>query len=219
MEKTQVTHYAPKFKEKSFNCPHCNTFAKQEWAQLTTGKYQIEHLTHFGSTFNNEWFLSSCSLCFKHMIWNKTKIIYPKTNLVPEPNNDLSEEIKKDYFEASNILGDSPRAAAALLRLALQKLCKDLGQDGKNINTDIGKLVELGLNPMIQKAMDALRITGNNAVHPGEINLNEEPEKVIKLFQILNFIASKMITEPKELNEFYDELPENAKQGVEVRDK
>ena len=67
--------------------------------------------------------------------------------------------------------------------------------------------------------MDILRITGNNAVHPGEINIEEDPEKVLKLFELLNFIAEKMITEPKEISSFYDDLPEGSKEAVEKRDQ
>jgi hypothetical protein len=63
-----------------------------------------------------------------------------------------------------------------------------------------------------------LRITGNNAVHPGEINLEEEPVKVLKLFELINFIAEKMITEPKEIESFYEELPDKAKAAIEKRD-
>jgi len=138
---------------------------------------------------------------------------------VEKPNFDLSEEIQKDYLEAANTFDDSPRAAAALLRLALQKLCMQLGEKGKNINDDIKNMVSKGLSLLVQKSLDSLRITGNNAVHPGEINLQEEPDKVLKLFRILNFIAEKMISEPKELDDFYKKLPESAKKAVNRRDK
>jgi hypothetical protein len=70
----------------------------------------------------------------------------------------------------------------------------------------------------VQKSLDALRITGNNAVHPGEINLEEKPEKVLKLFELLNFIANKMITEPREIENFYTGLPEGALDAVKRRD-
>ena len=113
---------------------------------------------------------------------------------------------------------DSLRSSAALLRLALQKLCKQLGEKGENINEDIKNFVKKGLNPQIQKSLDILRITGNNAVHPGEINVEENPELVLKLFGLINFIAEKMITEPKEIEGFYEELPENAKNQIKERD-
>ncbi len=131
----------------------------------------------------------------------------------------MNEAIKKDYFEAANILNESPRASAALLRLALQKLCKDLGEDGLNINDDIKNLVLKGLNPLIQKAFDAIRITGNNAVHPGEIDLDIEVERVYKMFELINFIADKMISEPKEIENMYSTLPESSLKAVEKRDK
>lgn len=100
----------------------------------------------------------------------------------------------------------------------MQQLCVQLGEKGENINDDIGALVKKGLNPTIQKSLDALRITGNNAVHPGELDLKEDIARVIKLFNLLNFIAEKMITEPKEIGAFYDELPEGAKEAVQKRD-
>jgi hypothetical protein len=145
-------------------------------------------------------------------------MIFPRKMTVALPNPDLQDDIKRDYLEASSVLGDSPRAAAALLRLALQKLCKQLGEKGENINDDIKSLVAKGLNPLVQKSLDALRITGNNAVHPGEINLTEDPARVVKLFELINFIASKMITEPKEIEGFYSQLPESALEAVRRRD-
>lgn len=151
-------------------------------------------------------------------VWKGTSTIYPKKILVEQPNKDLSVEIQADYLEAANVLSDSPRSAAAILRLALQKLCKQLGEKGDNINDDIAALVKKGLNPAIQKSLDALRITGNNAVHPGELDLTEDTERVIKLFGLLNFIAEKMITEPREIGAFYDDLPDGDKKAVEKRD-
>jgi hypothetical protein len=36
-------------------------------------------------------------------------MVHPKKSSVPIPNEDLTENIKIDYIEASNILNDSPR--------------------------------------------------------------------------------------------------------------
>jgi hypothetical protein len=58
----------------------------------------------------------------------------------------------------------------------------------------------------------------NNAVHPGGLDLTDDVERVSKLFGLMNFIVDKMITEPKELQAFYDELPEEAKKAIEKRD-
>jgi len=58
------------------------------------------------------------------------------------PNIDLDQDIQDDYMEAAKVLDDSPRSAAAILRLALQKICKQLGEKGENINHDISELVK-----------------------------------------------------------------------------
>ncbi len=217
-------YYPPKHAEEQFHCPHCGVFAKQFWAYLDA-KYDyrdsmsIHSCVHFEEKLNCGWTISNCEHCKKKIIWLGDKVIFPRKIEVDQANQDLTEEIKKDYLEAANILNDSPRSSAAILRLALQKLCKQLGEKGENINDDIAELVKKGLNPTIQKSLDALRITGNNAVHPGELNLTEDKVRVLKLFGLLNFIAEKMITEPNEINAFYEELPEKAKEAVEKRDK
>jgi len=172
----------------------------------------------FNERLPGEWVVTKCQHCGKYVLWRDEKMVYPKAMVAVPPNSDMGEDVKADYLEAGNVFSDSPRAAAALLRLALQKLCRQLGESGENINDDIKKMVSRGLNPLVQKSLDALRITGNNAVHPGEINLEEEPERVTKLFELLNFIAHKMLTEPKEIESFYADLPEGARDAVKRRD-
>lgn len=146
-------------------------------------------------------------------------MIYPDYAGIESPNVDLNEDIVDDYKEAASILQKSPRGAAALLRLAVQKLCKQLGQPGKDINTDIGELVKEGLSPTIQQALDALRVIGNESVHPGQIDLRDDPATAHALFRLLNKIAETMITEPKQIQEIYDKIPESKKKAIENRDK
>jgi len=106
----------------------------------------------------------------------------------------------------------------ALIRLAIQKLCKGLGQPGKNINDDIKGLVAKGLDPRVQKALDAVRVIGNNAVHPGQIDLRDDRATAESLFGLLNIVVEKMISEPKHIDEVYASLPESARQAIERRD-
>lgn len=164
--------------------------------------------------------VATCSSCEEFTLWVNEEIIYPKKTTVPVPNEDLDENIKALYIEASNILIDSPKGATALLRLALQMLLKQIGKDGKKINDDIKELVSEGLSPTIQQALDLLRVVGNNAVHPGQINLDDNAEIAQKLFSILNFIADELITKPKELESLYvDLIPLKTQEHIKQRDK
>lgn len=131
----------------------------------------------------------------------------------------MPQEIIDDYNEAADVFNLSPRSSAALLRLAIQKLCKHLGESGKNINNDIKNLVKKGLPPKVQEALDSVRVIGNESVHPGELNLNDSREVAAQLFKLVNFITIKMISEPKEIDEIYNGLPENKLKGIQDRDK
>ncbi|GII05306.1 hypothetical protein Pta02_73140 [Planobispora takensis] len=51
-----------------------------------------------------------------------------------------------------------------------------------------------GLHPQTQQAMDVLRVVGNNAVHPGEIGPDDDPELVPGLFMLVNPVVEQMIS-------------------------
>lgn len=163
--------------------------------------------------------MATCSNCGEVTLWINQEIVYPKKSPVAPPNIDMEPEIQDLYLEASTIVTDSPKGATALLRLALQLLLRQLGKSGGNINNDIKELVADGLSPKIQQALDLLRVVGNNAVHPGQIDLNDGLDIAIKLFQILNFIADEMLSKPKELERLYgDVVPDETKQHINERD-
>jgi hypothetical protein len=129
----------------------------------------------------------------------------------------MPAEVKVDYEEAARILSLSPRGSAALLRLAIQKLCVELGGKGTNLNDDIAKLVARGLPVQVQQALDVVRVTGNNAVHPGQI-APEDTDTAAQLFSLVNIIVEYMIDMPKRIGSMYNALPEGARKAVERRD-
>ena len=131
---------------------------------------------------------------------------------------DLTDDIKFDYLEASLILNKSPRGAAALLRLCIQKICLELNAKGKTINENIADLVSKGMPVKVKQALDTLRVIGNDAVHPGVINLNDNLETALKLFKLVNLIAYHFITEPQEVEQLFNSLPEKAKDSIKKRD-
>jgi hypothetical protein len=200
----------PKHRASAFNCPFCNAFAKQHWGTGCFSSGGHSHLDHF--------MFCSCTHCRQITVWYDDAMIYPDSSQAPLPNPDLPEDIRSDYEEARSIINRSPRGAAALLRLCIQKLCAHLGEPGKNINQDIASLVKKGLNPRIQKSLDIVRVIGNDAVHPGAIDLRDDPDIAVHLCKLLNFIVDAMITQPKQVDSLYDALPEEKRAQIEQRD-
>lgn len=208
-----MKYFPPEYLKNAFTCPLCDVHADMQWFGLKQFDYDPSHIVK-----------AKCSQCKEHIYWlggihgdNEGKMIYPIMSSVPYPNPDMPEDAKKDFLEARDVYPHSPRAAAALLRLALQRICVGLGKSS-NINTAIGQLVSDGLLPQVQKALDAIRIIGNESVHPGEIRDEELGDNVGAMFELMNFIVQERITRFKEIDELYESLPEGKRQGVEQRD-
>ncbi len=211
---------SPSFRSRAFCCPHCRQFARQNWGQAAQTGLEVGSI-HYSSfnVYSENVFLSKCDACEQVMVWKNGVAIWPHTSLPPEAHPDFPEEIKGDYEEARQIYNASPRASAALLRLCLQKLCKKLGASGENINSDIQHLYdEYGLGRRVRDSMDILRVVGNNAVHPGEINLEDNREISLGLFRIINFIVDKAISEPAHVDLIFSQLPEGAREAIARRE-
>ena len=202
-------YYPPTFQEEQFHCIKCGVFAKQTWGDLI----RRGNGGDIGFTYSN------CHHCFEFCYWFNGRMIVPSEAPVPPPHIDLPAPCIDDYDEARGIVARSPRASAALLRLTIQKLLSELGEKGKNINDDIGSLVSKGLPIEVQQALDYCRVVGNNAVHPGEIDLNDDPSIAHSLFEMINFIVEVRISQPKKIADLYNILPEGALSAVTKRDK
>lgn len=207
-------YYPPVFGGNSFHCPHCGVNAHQEWFELDAARNEVIH--RHGETLEN-FSASKCNHCHKFSIWIGDRMIYPTASTAPLPAENMPEDVEEDFQEARNIVNASPRAAAALLRLALQKLMVHLGEKGENLNDDIANLVKKGLPEKIQKALDSVRVMGNNAVHPGQIDLKDDAETAITLFELLNLIVEVMITQPKKVDQIYDKIPQETKEAIKRR--
>ena len=226
-----ISYVAPERRKTPFNCPHCNVLAQQSWLPLLWNE-GLFHLVLRGGqdipkptrlildTANYDMMaIAECQNCQEVSIWLREQMLYPD-GYAPPPNSDLTDEIKRDYLEARSIVNKSPRGAAALLRLCIEKLCDQLGAEGKDINEQIGCLVrEKNLDPRIQQSLDVVRVIGNESVHPGTMDLQDDKDAVMSLFDLVNHIADDMITKPKRIQEIFDKLPEKKRKGIEDRDK
>ena len=134
-------YHPPSINEHSFNCPHCNVFAHHHWHHVwcvyslfgevpgqsidISAETRPELVSSSPSSAPTRqakgMFIGKCQHCLQITVWIGDAMMYPDRGKAPRPNEDLSEDIRKDYEEAASICSKSPRGAAALLRLAMQK--------------------------------------------------------------------------------------------------
>lgn len=206
-----TNYYPPKFKHDEFHCPFCQVYSAHYWQQT---QYFMGSLTAVPGLFT-----ALCLHCKKLSVWYNSVMLFPETSSAPIPHEDLPQAIISDYNEARSIVTKSPRGAAALLRLALQKLMIEIGESGKDINRDIASLVKNGLPVQVQQALDILRVVGNESVHPGEMDIRDDVETATQLFELINFIVEDRITKPKQVSALFGKLPQDKRDHIETRDR
>jgi hypothetical protein len=224
----------PSVTRNSFCCPHCGAFSHHDWftqwaEKKVDGKPpplpKFSKMSIFQATGKQgvqpvgNLFVSQCFACGECAIWVHDRLVFPMPRTGPAPNADLPAQIRAIYEEARSILNLSPRAAAALLRVCVEMLAIHLKAQGSKLDHKIADLVSKGLNRSVQQALDAVRVIGNEAVHPGQMDLNDDPKTAEALFKLVNVIAEKMISEPKHVDEIYGLLPPEKRAAIEKRDK
>lgn len=161
--------------------------------------------------------VSRCESCNEIAIWIQDRMVHPSVGPAVFANNDMPATVKSLFVEAGAVFATSPRASAALLRLAMQLLLKELGEKGDNINSDIESLFEKGLSPSLTKVMHSLRIIGNESVHPGQISVDDNPSIAEAMFGLLNEIVEQLITRKRVQEELWAMLPEAKRKPVEEK--
>jgi len=213
------THYlTPKYEEPKFTCPHCGALAGMKWEELFSPKCESVLLER-----------AICDACSDFSIWNietdeyglepSGRLIYPEKQTAPLPNSDLSDDCKKDYMEAREIQFKSPRGAAALLRLCIEKICIEKGAKEDKLFDKIGGLINKGIPPLAGKSLDVVRIFANDSVHPAQLRTCDTAEVVDKLFSVVNIIAEHLFTQPRLVEELHDQIPVSKLRPSEKRGK
>lgn len=226
----QQQYVPPSYGSTSFNCPNCMAFAQQDWYEAKydnqASEYVLEAellpspLPNVGVNGFQTFNLAAMSLCYQcgnPAVWVNGKMVHPRSSMAPLPNPDMPENVKDIFNEAREVSSLSPRASTALLRLAVEKLLPQVGAKKDKIDKMIGELVGKGLPKEVEKALDSLRVIGNEAVHPGTIDLEDNTEVAFALFKLLNVVVDRMITQQKEIDEIYDLIPEGKLKGINDR--
>lgn len=214
----------PEYKKMAFTCPSCSVYSKHDWVSESvneTSGHFTGRILYGSKEVINELSICKCQNCGYISFWYKKELAWPLITNVEPALEEMPDDIKNLYNEARSIVQLSPKGSCAILRLALQKLCNRLVEHDENedINNAIKELVVRGLPPTLQEAMDTVRIVGNEAVHPGEINLDDNKQLAYAMFRLINIIIEKMLVEPKEIKELYYLMPKSKLQGIENRDK
>lgn len=212
----QDKYVPPAFGERAFHCPICRVYANQAWNNLRMVKN--------GGWDDAPLHSAQCVHCREYHYWNfnengEPRMFSPESTTAPPFHPMMPVSVQADYSEAAAVLPRSPRSAAALLRLALEKLLIELGAPGKSIDAQVKSLVAEGLSPLVQQALDVCRVIGNEAVHPGEINLNDTPDLAASLFGMLNYIVAERIERPAVIAQLYQQIPAVKREWIEQRDR
>jgi hypothetical protein len=210
----------PRYQGRAFHCPHCGVYADQKWHLDVRAYEPAQGHPPIPVPANpiSGLAVSFCVRCEAPLLWFNHKLSYPSASPAPLSHEDMPDDVKADYEEARSIVQPSPRGAAALLRLCLQKLMPHLGEKGANIDDDIAGLVQKGLRREIQQALDSVRVIGNQAVHPGELDLKDDLDTATVLFDLLNIIVDDRISQPKKIAGVYGKLPATKIEAIKKRD-
>jgi|ERR1039458_1149760 hypothetical protein len=209
-----MKYIAPKPFEGKFTCPHCGAITQHSWWSLGWDERRYAPPSNVLNIIR----VGTCTHCGQRTLWIAEKLYYPESGTAPVPNSEMPQSVKELYLEAASIHAKSPRGAAALLRFAVQVLCRELGEKGAKVDDDIANLVQKGLPIIVQQSLDLVRVTGNHAVHPGQIH-TDDPVVVGQLFELLNIIVEYMIAMPKKVSGLYSALPAKAIDAIKKRDR
>ncbi|WP_461672468.1 DUF4145 domain-containing protein [Priestia megaterium] len=229
----------PSYRKIKFNCPRCKTLASHRWYKIEKSKpdprdLEIEEIdvslyrpraTGIIRTqkISFRWRLdvSVCQYCEEYIVWHNEDMVYPFKTDLPDSHEDMPPEVKIIYDEAVLVFKHSPRASAALLRLAIETMIPLLDYyevEKGNLNTMISKLVARGIPEYIQQSLDTIRIYGNEGIHPGEIVLMDNQDTVSFMFELTNDMVEELITKTKKIKETYSKLPLSKIQAIFKRD-
>lgn len=213
------TEYLPAFNRTKFKCPRCGVVATQSWfgpylkdfRKTNTGFAQVEERI-------GDLGLSKCGACSAKCLWFEGQLVYPSQLTDHEVPTDLPVEVRKDFEEAAAIAEASPRAAAALLRMCIEGLCKKVAGKPK-FEDAIVELEQQGIPKAITVAMDVVRLTGNEALHGGTLYGSDDAKTVATLFRLAGLIVSWAITEKNELQELISSIGPEKFAAIEERRK
>lgn len=219
---------APSFNMETFTCPHCQAIAAMKWnlvlvdtrydlskAQLDDmlednlrrRRHPLNEIHLFEPLEKGLWQCATCSGCKKISLWRNGFIEWPNFGTAPAAHEDMPKNIAEVFDEARKIAKVSPCAASALLRLVVERICDHFECSDGSLWKRIEELMEKeGCSVRARRAAHILREVGNDQVHAGTINLNENPYLADGLFKLANLVIEETIAKEKLLNTMENDI-------------
>ncbi|EHJ51651.1 DUF4145 domain-containing protein [Streptococcus macacae] len=217
---SKLLGYNTPMNSKGLICPYCSSLASHRWISRELDFDPNPQTIKEEKNPNITTYIlqAKCLACNKISIWIKTintshnifndtdksefeKLIYPQKTMeeIPLPSLDMPQTICSLYLEARAILGKSPKAAAALSRLAIEELLKYLGNKENSLDENINALLTKGLPKEVKEMLIKAQVLGDEAIAPGKINSHDNKELALSLLKLLNFIVNNQISQNKEI--------------------
>ena len=225
MDFTSLKNYVePAYDKHAFTCQHCGTYTTHSpETGYVTGSVTLKLNRSVHSSDRCNVLVTTCLSCQNIHIFireneaEKALLLYPfnlKYEGYQPPCEDMLENIRDLYNEASQVLKYSPRSASALLRFALESLLKDVCETTPKKDNLAGYIEQFIKENVWAEQYEfhltELRLVGNNAVHGGknEIdffeNLEEAKQDCLVLFDFLNRIVEETYTKKRKDKEFFN---------------
>ena len=103
------------------------------------------------------------------------------------------------------------------MRHALEELVKNMGYKGDLYNI-IGQMYQEGLiDNSIKESLDIVRLTGNDALHSNQIDMNDHTN-VDYMFILINEIVESLISSPKRRNNMLKKFDPKRIDSIKKRD-
>jgi Domain of unknown function (DUF4145) len=173
-----------------FVCPHCGVDAQQVWQDAdfpARGTGEVDQAL----------MRAQCVLCGGRSYWISGEMVWPHPTLGLPPPDDLPEDLHALYNEARAVAPISPRSAAALLRLLVDRLIASLGAPDGTLSERIASLATGGYLPtQVVEGLTACRVHGPEALPPGQIDpdTEDDPGVVLLLCRLVDSIVDTAIT-------------------------
>ena len=137
----------------------------------------------------------------------KFTMVFPKASGRSPVPTEVPAEFAEDYQEACLVIGDSPKASAALSRRCLQHILRE--KAGVNNPNDLAKTIDEVVNDPsipsdISASLDAVRNIGNFSAHPnkslrtGEI-VEVEPTEAEWCLEVLEILFDFYFVRPADI--------------------